>query len=211
MNDSKPTTPTPEPTPLRNGAQQGESATNIRVVIRDVKPPLAARVFRGVMHGLCVVLLLLVCALGVPRLFGIQEFNVMTGSMTPNYPVGTLVFVQPCEAATLQVGDVVTCVMNENLDVITHRVVANDTAAGTITTRGDANNSDDAPTLYANVVGKVVFSAAGVGNVVDFFTGSTQGRIAGVVLLVGLVVLTLLSETLCNNLSSQTARVQYED
>lgn len=186
-----------------------ENAT-VRIVVRDMPAPLGLRVLRGIMHVVCALLLLLVCALGLPRIFGVQEFNVLTGSMTPAYPVGTLVFVVPCEPAELQVGDVVSCVMNEQLDVITHRVVANDPAAGTITTRGDANNSDDAPTLYANVIGKVSFSVPYAGSLMNFFTNSSQGRILGIGLLVTVVALTLLSESLCTRMTKQVAEV-HED
>lgn len=188
-----------------------KSAETLHIVIRDVDPPLPALVLRGVMHGICAVLLLCVCALGIPRLFGVQEFNVLTGSMTPAYPVGTLVFTAPCDPAEIQAGDVVTCVMNEDLDVITHRVVANDPAAGTITTRGDANNSDDAPTLYENVVGVVKFSVPGIGGVINYFTTTEQGRIAGIALLASIVLVTLLAETLCNHLSRQTISAYAED
>lgn len=191
-------------------ASDSASETNIRIVIRDVRPPLPARILRAVMHGVCALLLLVVCALGIPQFLGVHEFNVMTGSMTPTYPIGTLVFAVPCDASQIAVGDVVSCVMNENLDVITHRVVVNDTAARTITTRGDTNNSDDAPVLYENVLGVVRFSIPVLGGVVDYFTGSMQGRIVGIVLLACIVVLTLLAEAIYDNLSSQTAEV-WED
>lgn len=192
-------------------AVDANDASNIRIVIRDVEPPLWAQLMRAFMHVICGALLLAVLALGVPQFLGIREFNVMTGSMTPTYPVGTLVFTVPCDPAEIQVGDVVTCVMNENLDVITHRVVANDIAAGTITTRGDANNNDDAPTLYANVLGVVRFSVPMLGGLIDYFTGSLPGRMSGLVILACVVVLTLLAESICSQLSSQTAEIYEED
>lgn len=180
---------------------------NIRIVIRDVDPPLAANVFRGVMHVVCAALLLCVCAIGIPRIFGIQEFNVLTGSMTPAYPVGTLVFAVPTEPEDIQVGDAVSYIMNEQLDVITHRVVENNAEDQTITTRGDANNSNDAPCAYANIIGVVKFSVPGVGGAIDYFTNNMSGRVVGLTLLGMVVALTLLSETICNRLSSQTYTV----
>lgn len=177
----------------------------IRIVIRDAKAPVFARVLQGFMRVVCIAMLLAVAALGVPRLFGIYEFNVLTGSMTPTYPVGTLVFVQPKEPASIRVGEVVTVVANQQLELITHRVTANNYDDKTIVTKGDANNSEDAPSRYENVVGVVCFSVPEIGGTVEYFTNTDQGRIFGVGILAAILALTVLSETLCSVLAKEKA------
>ena len=159
----------------------------------------------------CILLLVAVCCIGLPRLLGMNEFNVLTGSMSPTYPVGTLVFVQSKDPYSIRAGEVVSIVMNDKLDILTHRVVQNNYDDKTITTRGDANNSNDSPTLYDNVVGVVVFSLPYVGAVVDYLTNNDIGRIVGIGILIGIVALTFLAEAICSLLTKQAARVYNQD
>ena len=191
--------------------EEGQQPDTIRIVIRDAKPPLVARILQGLMRILCLVLFICVCVVGVPRLFGVNEFNILTGSMSPDYPAGTLVFVQPKDPSAIRPGEVVSVVMNDNLDVLTHRVVSNNYDDNTITTRGDANNSDDAPTLYENVVGVVCFSIPYVGGVVDFLVNDSFGRIVGIGVLVTILALTFLAEGLSSLLTKQSAKVYGQD
>ena len=188
----------------------GERDT-IRIVIRDAKAPLFARVLQGFMRIICILMLIAVGALGIPRLFGIYEYNVLTGSMTPTYPVGTLVFVQPKEPASIRIGEVVTVVANEQLELITHRVTANNYEDKTLVTKGDANNSEDAPSRYENVVGVVCFSIPEIGGTVEFLTNSNEGRILGVGILAAVLSLTVLSETLCSVLAKEKASLKKPD
>ena len=185
---------------------KGDNET-IRIVIKDVKPPIVARILQFSMRIICFVLLVAVCGIGIPRLFGVNEFNVLTGSMSPTYPIGTLVFVQPKDPNSIRPGEVVSCVMNERLDIITHRCVANNYTNKTITTRGDANNADDAPTLYENVVGVVIFSVPYVGGAVDYLTNDETGRIVGIGILLFILALTFLAEAICSFLTKQNANV----
>ncbi len=90
-----------------------------------------------------------------PRLAGIQEYAVLTGSMTPTIPQGALVFVRP--GGEIAAGDVITF-RDGNGTIVTHRVAAVNAAQDTYTTQGDANNMPDtAPVGRGQVLGKVVF------------------------------------------------------
>lgn len=184
-----------------------DTKDTIKIVIRDAKPPILARILQFSMRVVCFVLLVAVCGIGIPRLFGVNEFNVLTGSMTPTYPVGTLVFVQPKDPNSIRPGEVVSVIMNEDLDIITHRVVANNYDDKTITTKGDANNSEDSPSLYENIVGVVVFSVPYVGGAVDYLTNDETGRILGIGILLSILALTFLAEAICSFLTKQKANV----
>lgn len=100
------------------------------------------------------------------RLFGLTPYCVLSGSMEPAYPTGALIYVQRCDAADVQVGDAITFVLNEDLELATHRVVAIDAEKRQFTTQGDANETPDGvPVLFENLVGKPVFAIPCLGYV----------------------------------------------
>lgn len=87
----------------------------------------------------------------MPLGFGVSV--VLSGSMEPHLHVNDLVIVTPAESYS--VGDVV--VFQQNGDLIIHRVISIDEAAGTLTTRGDANNTEDEPVALGQVKGRESF------------------------------------------------------
>lgn len=58
------------------------------------------------------------------RLFGFTPLYVMSGSMKPAFPVGSLIFVQKTAPEDIQVGDPITYTINDAGDYSTHRVIA---------------------------------------------------------------------------------------
>lgn len=93
------------------------------------------------------------------RLAGFRTFTVMSGSMEPNYPVGSMLYVSPVDYHTLKVGDVISYVANDDKVVVTHRIAEivvdeNDANVWRFRTKGDANESPDANLVhYKNVIG----------------------------------------------------------
>ena len=109
----------------------------------------------------------------VIKLLGWNMFSVDSPSMSPQYPVDTLVIVQNVEPEDIQVGDVITYVLNRDGVLVTHRVVGISKVNETFTTKGDANNSADAsPVIWNNVVGKVLLGIPGLGKPIRFLTAS---------------------------------------
>lgn len=93
------------------------------------------------------------------RLMGLQVFNVVSGSMEPTYSVGDLLYVKTVDPDSVKVGDPITFVLNEDLVVATHRVVAVDAQNRWFTTKGDANETEDAnPVHFNNLIGVPVFA-----------------------------------------------------
>lgn len=102
-----------------------------------------------------LVLAILAVILIVPRFLGYQTLAVLSGSMEPEIPVGSIVFAKQTDASGLMAGDVVTYRLSGDT-MVTHRVVENDPETGQLIMQGDANETVDAsPVLYSNVVGKV--------------------------------------------------------
>ena len=107
----------------------------------------------------------------VIKVLGWSMFSVDSPSMSPQYPVDTLVVVQKIEPEKIQVGDVITYVLNEDGILVTHRVVDINHTDRTFITKGDANNTEDAaPVLWGNTVGKVAFGIPWLGKPMRFLT-----------------------------------------
>lgn len=143
---------------------------------------------------LVAVMVLLAVALAGVRILGYTPYAILSGSMTPKYQVGDLVYVKKTEPAKIQPGDVITFVADEELTLVTHRVVELDEPNGCVYTQGDANDTrDGSPVLYENIVGVVKFSLPKLGYVSAYFT-SESGRYAGIALLLVMLLLFLLPE-----------------
>jgi signal peptidase len=93
---------------------------------------------------LCIGLFAVV-AVG-PRTGRFQVITVLTGSMAPNAPRGSLAIVEPKPLDQLRVGDVLTyAIPVEDHHVVTHRVIELRRTAGAtvVRTKGDANDAAD--------------------------------------------------------------------
>ena len=89
--------------------------------------------------------------------------------MEPEYCVGDLVYVKKVDPTTIQPGDVITFLVNENLVIGTHRVVRVDSQTQHFYTKGDANEIEDgSPVHFNNVIGVPKFSLPKLGYVSDF-------------------------------------------
>ena len=119
------------------------------------------------------VIVLLAVVLAGSRLMGVRVFSVLSGSMEPNYPTGSLIFVREVDPFTLAEGDVITFMLDEDT-VATHRIVdvvpdEGDPSVVRFQTKGDANDAPDGtPVHYKNVIGKPVFSVPYLGYFANF-------------------------------------------
>ena len=77
----------------------------------------ATALLLGVMASIGLLMIL-------PRVTGATPLTVLTGSMTPEIPVGSAVFIRPVDTDTLRPGDIATYQREEGVaSFITHRVV----------------------------------------------------------------------------------------
>lgn len=118
-----------------------------------------------------LVILVVLCAVFLmgSRLIGYQCFTVISGSMEPAYSVGDLLYVKEVDVNTIEVGDPITFLLNEDLAVATHRVTRVDAENKRFYTKGDANDIEDSnPVHFNNVIGVPQFSIPKLGYVSDF-------------------------------------------
>lgn len=158
------------------------------------------RVVRLLSWGLTTaVTALVMAAVVVPRFAGATPYTVLTGSMSPAYPAGTLVVVRPLDAADVRIGDVVTYQLRSGEPAVaTHRVVGvgwSATGERLLTTRGDANPVQDTePVRAVQLRGEVWYSLPWVGRLNILFTPGQHQllvRLAAAVLFVYAGVLLL--------------------
>lgn len=161
----------------------------------------------NILSTLIIILLtILLLAVLVPKLyFDVEMKAVMTSSMEPELPVGSLLIISPTDYDNIQIGDDITFIRDKNLTLVTHRVISKDDEQQTITTQGIANNVADAPTTYDNVVGKVVWHIPYLGYLV-IWLGTPQGKIIAVVLIISLLAISLLFDKYSSDKEKETVK-----
>jgi len=99
----------------------------------------------------------------LPRIFGMELRAVVSPSMEPVHPVGSVVVIRPRQFEQIAIGDDITFVRDHHGTIVTHRVIARNAVDRTLTTQGLTNNAPDAPVGHENVIGVVWFSVPVVG------------------------------------------------
>ncbi len=128
----------------------------------------------NVVSSILVALVVIFAALLVgARLFGLQVFTVLSGSMEPAYHTGSLIYVKKVDPATIKEGQAITFLLAEDT-VATHRVIEvvpdeEDPTVLRFRTKGDANDSPDGGLVhYKNVIGVPVFTIPYLGYVTNY-------------------------------------------
>lgn len=155
-------------------------------------------IWSAVSTVLVVIVVIFALFLMGSRIIGFRVFNVVSGSMEPNYSVGDLIYVKEVDVTEIKVKDPITFVMNENLVVSTHRVERIEEKDGELYfyTKGDANKDPDkSPVHYKNVIGVPVFAIPYLGYVSDYIQ-NPPGMYVAIALGVLLIILVFLPDFL---------------
>ena len=169
------------------------------------KSYLGHKILTGIGIILCVILipiLVINCTLiiksytnkdQVPTISGIFPMIILTDSMYPEFESGDLIICNTAEPEDIKVGDVICFYDPEGngTTTVTHRVqdvVTDDEGNLAWITKGDANNTEDLPTVPAkNLIGVYKTRLKGLGNVAMFMQ-TTQGLIICVICPIILLV-----------------------
>ncbi len=110
-------------------------------------PHWALRLARkGVVAGAAAITLLFASLIVGPKALGLQTMIVLSGSMEPTLPVGSLIVARPLRAELLQLGDIIVFSRPDRPgELVTHRIVdvEADTFNRNFITKGDANGVAD--------------------------------------------------------------------
>lgn len=146
--------------------------------------------------GLWLVILtaatVLVVAVLIPRLTGARPFVILTGSMRPSLPPGTLVVTKPVDSSRIGVGTVITYqITSGEPQTVTHRVTAqgfSHDGERRFRTQGDANDTPDQGWVRAvQVRGTVWYAVPWLGYPARWLTGTHHQLLtyAGAAVLLG--------------------------
>ncbi len=148
-----------------------------------------------VLSWLCLltVLSLVTVMVVVPQLFGSGSYTVLTGSMRPTMPPGSLIVTKEANPEELRIGEAITYqIRSGEPAVVTHRIIARTSSSDgvTFTTQGDASPSPDEEQVRPEQIRGVVWYALPlVGYVNGWLTGEQR------MWAVGSAVVLLLSYT----------------
>ena len=109
------------------------------------------------------------------KFLGIQSFVVLSGSMQPTIPVGSIIYTQ--KQSWYPQGSIIS--FKKADATVTHRVVKVTNRANTLyyQTKGDANKTPDPNTIsQGNILGEVIFTLPYLGYITSY-TQSLQGLI----------------------------------
>ena len=119
------------------------------------KQQKALVVFARILATISIIgVILALIPLSLPRFLGYETYNIVSGSMEPELPVGSMVLVKEADPYSIEEGDIIA--FNSNATVVTHRVVYNNQFEKKFITKGDANADEDInPVQYNELIGIV--------------------------------------------------------
>ena len=118
-----------------------------------------------------------------PMLLGNRPVVVLTGSMEPAYPVGSLTYYHPATFEQIKIGDAITFKAGDIL--VTHRVEEKNELSRNFITKGDNNETQDInPVEEAELIGRTsTIAVPYLGYIVSY------GRNIGVILIMGAILI----------------------
>lgn len=116
------------------------------------------RICNWIAYFLFVSLVFVTLPFLIVKPFGIEPYGILSNSMEPDYPVGSIVYVKKVSPQDIQINDVITFQLGTaNENVATHRVIMIDLDQQEFYTKGDNNKDMDAfPVVYSRLIGKVI-------------------------------------------------------
>jgi signal peptidase len=160
-----------------------------------------AALLRGIGTLILVVLVLLCIPVTIPGYMGYQMYTVVSGSMEPAIPVGSLVYIRYEDPEQIRPEDVIAFYSGvADGGITTHRVVENRLAEGEFITKGDANGQEDVrPAAYGQLIGKMICCIPVLG-----YVASVLDQTSGKLLAAGMILVAILFHLLAFLLDKKT-------
>ena len=119
---------------------------------------MTKKVIAGIAKIISSVIYLLIAAAIiialVPMIAGFRPIVVLSGSMLPTYPVGSVIYYKASAYEDIAIGDAITFRIGGGA-LATHRVIERDDELQEFRTKGDNNPTEDSnPVAYKDIVGK---------------------------------------------------------
>lgn len=130
----------------------------------------------------CIVMILLAIyavLFCIPTLLGIKPVNVLSGSMEPYIPTGSIAYVKEMDLDKIHRDDVIAFEL-DNGSLVLHRV-KEISPENEITTQGDANDNEDFATVREEQLrGKMIFRIP--------YAGTVYKRVTKPAVCIGLLI-----------------------
>ena len=91
---------------------------------------------------LCYVVIIALVLILAPMVVGYKPVVVLSGSMEPTYPVGSLIYYKAASFEDIKENDAITFRVDDDT-LVTHRVIVKNEISQTFVTKGDANPTND--------------------------------------------------------------------
>ena len=163
--------------------------------LSEARLPQKRRSKFAIVSGILLGLAILLTILSVLTSSEYSFFTVLTTSMQDEIPKGSLILVRREDPSNLKTGDNITF-MRDWKTSVTHKIIDiyenyEDTGVLGFRTKGTNNEYPDAEIVYAeNIVGKVVYTLPGAGNVMAFL-GENNLMVIAILAFLILATLTL--------------------
>lgn len=135
---------------------------------------------------LLIVLALVAVLMIVPKIMGYDEYAVVKDCMEPTIQAGAMVYDKEIDPEKLEVGDVITFEVSKD-ELLTHRITAIDAEKKTVTTKGDADQTEHVSSVsFEKILGEYKFNIPFLG----YFFIFAQSP-AGIAVICGLIIIWL--------------------
>lgn len=168
---------------------------------------------KSILDFIVNLLFLLVLAaallLFVPRAMGMNTYAVLSSSMEPTLPVGSIIYTTPY-SGTEQMEEMDIIAYEAGTSLVAHRVLSIDKEKGAAITQGDANKvPDQSPVYMKDVIGQVRFQIPILGYALMMLQ-EDKGRFL-IILAAGIVIfLAIVSDQLKTADNKKSRRNSYE-
>lgn len=154
------------------------------------------KILKNIVFWLATTLVVIAIALvALPMIGGLEYLTIISGSMEPEIPVGSLIFIEEVRPQDIEIGDVVTFSTSGEITV-THKVIGYELSQDALITHGVGNaDGVNEITPFKSVVGRVVFSVPVIGRVF-LFISTSRGKVIAVTFVVALYILSVIFETI---------------
>jgi len=163
-----------------------------------------AEIYGNIIFTLTVIVILGASIFSVPKLFGIQPYVVLSSSMEPTIPTGSVLFTNTKDT-DVEVGDIVTyrITMEKDSALVTHRIIGDDN--NSYITKGDANDAEDfIPLTQEQIVGTYMTHIPQVGFLVSKLTKKI------IIISIGWIFLLNLFSMIFNHLADKDEKDEAE-
>lgn len=146
-----------------------------------------------VLSWIVIAAIAIYMAVAAPVILGFRPVVVLSGSMEPTFPVGSIVYYHKCGFEELQVGDAVTFKAEDAL--VTHRITTVNGISRTVVTKGDNNTTEDPVPIEENeIVGKTMNFAIPYAG---YFVTYSKKTIA-IAVMAGILLINYVLESICS-------------